>query len=476
MPIRKIQLTDGKSTPIYDDRIPAIDEQPTINSKNVVESDGIAKKFQEFAEKIESINQKVNANFIEYQHKDLSLYDVHGHNALSRNTANTYVVRNPGYYAIPLVYGNSIKDSTVNRKSFTSNGATNSANFVNYLGNPIKSPYINVDTDKEIAGAKLIWQTSPKIITAVNIFKGVDCDYMSFTVNSIPDTNGDALLAITDDEGTIMWSWMIWAVADDIKEETITNYGNIDYTLMSIPLGAIYANDEKTRWVTPHFQFGRKDPMCPPADYKSTNDMLLYNIEGLSCEEFGLLGKKDDESPEKTVMNAIRNPNKFFLEYDATSQNWHDNIKYHNYWEANNTAIGAEDNLDTAVKTIYDPCPVGYIVPVGKCWTGFTEKGANTNAKDKWNVIETAFNDGYRFKRFEDDTEGWFIQACGYRSKDNGQLASVGTYGYYCTSSPSSSTNSYHLYFRSSSINPLYSHSSRTNARSVLPAKEFSSN
>ena len=66
---------------------------------------------------------------------DLS-YDYNG----QMNTANCYVVTHPGYYKLPLVYGNAIKNGAPNAIAYGE--GTGSTTFVNHLDLQIKDPYI----------------------------------------------------------------------------------------------------------------------------------------------------------------------------------------------------------------------------------------------------------------------------------------------------------------------------------------------
>ena len=50
---------------------------------------------------------------------DLSIHD-HNGATTARNTANSYVISAPGYYRIPLVYGNAIKNGATNSSSYIS--------------------------------------------------------------------------------------------------------------------------------------------------------------------------------------------------------------------------------------------------------------------------------------------------------------------------------------------------------------------
>ena len=446
---------DSSFYDIYDKRINAIDDYPIINSNNIVKSGGIAEKLQELSNQI--------------SYKDLSLYDIHGYNAISRTTANTYVVRYPGNYAIPLIYGNSIKNNQINNSAYTNNGGQYSADFVNYLGNQIVSPYIENDTGVNAFSAELVWQTSRDMITSISIIQGADCNYLKFTVDNIPAVNGDAVLAIKDENGNIMWSWMIWAVSEDIKTTTIVNNTGVEYIMMTFGLGAIF-DSNKTKYVVPHFQWGRKDPMCPPASYNSNSNMVLYDINGNVYNGFGIFGTADDSSNEKTVKNSIRYPNLFFTQYDSAKYNWNNLDWFVNFWNANMTESSSlADDQDIAIKTIYDPCPRGFMIPSGRFATGFTSTGTSNSAE--FNVIGS-WNNGWTFKKNSNDTDGLYVPATGYRYRNSGSLSSVGSNGSWWSYAPNSQAYSRYLGFGSGNVNPL-NYNYRANGFAVLPAQEF---
>ena len=451
---------DSSIYDIYDKRILAIDDYPIFNSNNIVKSGGIAEKLQELSNQIN-----------EFQRKDLSLYDIHGYDTSSRTTANTYVVRNLGHYVIPLIYGNSIKNNQINDRAYTNNGSQYSADFVNYLGNQIVSPYIETDTGVNASTAELVWQTSKGMITNVSILQGADCNYLIFTVNNIPSVNGDAILAIKDANGNIMWSWMIWVVSEDIETATIINNTGVEYIMMTAGLGAIF-DLNKTNYVVPHFQWGRKDPMCPPASYNSDIDMVLYDMHGDVYNGFGILGAADDSSNEKTVKNSIRYPNLFFTEYDSTKYNWNNLDWFVNFWNANMTESSSiADDQDIAIKTIYDPCPRGFMIPSGRFATGFTSTGNNTFAAKDFNIIGS-WNNGWTFKKNSNDIDGLYLPAAGYRIKSSGSLSSVSSLGYWWSYAPNSQANSRYLGIHSSYVLPL-NNNRRANGFAVLPAQEF---
>ena len=451
---------DSSIYDLHDKRIIAIDDYPTINSNNIVKSGGIAEKLQELSNQISK-----------FQCKDLSLYNIHGYDTSSRTTANTYIVRNPGHYVIPLIYGNSIKNNQINDRAYTNNGSQYSADFVNYLGNQIVSPYIETDTGVNASTAELVWQTSKDMITNVSILQGADCNYLRFTVNNIPSVNGDAVLAIKDENGNIMWSWMIWTVSNGVETATVVNNTGVEYIMMTAGLGAIF-DLNKTNYVVPHFQWGRKDPMCPPALYNSSSNMVLYDINGNVYNGFGIFGTADDSSNEKSVKNSIRYPNLFFTEYDSTKYNWNNLDWFVNFWNANMAVSSSiADDQDIAIKTIYDPCPRGFMIPSGRFATGFTSTGNYTSTAEEFNIIGS-WNNGWTFKKNSNDIDGLYLPAAGFRSGSSGSLSSVGSGGSWWSYAPYSQVYSRNLYFYSSYILPLNG-DGRANGFAVLPAQEF---
>lgn len=60
------------------------------------------------------------------------------------------------------------------------------------------------------------------------------------------------------------------------------------------------------------------------------------------------------------------------------------NNYYANLWSANNTDYDFYEN--EVVKTIYDPSPAGYKIPLNKAFTGFTTTGGQAHSSSQFNV------------------------------------------------------------------------------------------
>ena len=404
--------------------------------------------------------------------KDLSLYDYQQHALILRETANTYIVPRTtnAWYKIPLVYGNGIHKGEKNPAAYTRQGTDYTADFVNHLGNTLTSPFIEENTGCVAASCGLLWQTSAQFIDSVGIEDGVDCRYLRFHVNSPAAVGSDAVLYVKDANNDIIWSWMIWAPASLLSVDRVTNYTGVHYDFLSENLGALV--DNTSYRINPHYQWGRKDPMCPPAAYNSTSNLTLYDISGNTYSGFGVLGTDGDQSAQKTVANAIKNPNLFFVRYDTTIHNWNNLSWFNNFWNAAMTDSGdLADNQATAIKTIYDPCPAGFMLPAGRAWTGFTTTGSNTSTASEFNVIGS-FSAGWNFKKDAQDTVGTYYPASGCRRYGSGGLGSVGSYGYCWAFAPYSQTYARYLYFYSGGVLPLNG-TARALGFSVRPSREL---
>lgn len=430
----------------------SMDVTPKKGSLNPVTSAGIYEKLA----------------FIEA--KDLSTYDVTGLSSILRNTANCYVVRATGSYRFPLVYGNGIKNSTVNSAAYTNGGGTYQAAFVNHKGNNITSPYIEENTGCSVTSVGLLWQTTAGAITTVDLMEGSDCRYIHFNVAQVPAINAMAVLYAKDANDEIVWSWAIWLTPDDLTPSVFTNYTGATYKLMPQPLGTIW-NAARTKATAAFYQWGRKDPMPPAAAYWSPNFMNLYDIDGNAYSGYGNFGTAEDQSADKTVANAIKLPNKFFTDYESVAKNWNNLTWFNNFWNAaQNVQDNNADDQATAVKTIYDPSPAGFMLPGGRAFTGFTTTGGNTTTAAQFNIIGS-FSNGFTFKRNADDAVGQYFIAAGQIDKATGNIASIGNAGNYWTYASGSQTGAKLLYYYSGGIYPAAAQV-RGNANSVLPCKE----
>ena len=217
--------------------------------------------------------------------------------------------------------------------------------------------------------------------------------------------------------------------------------------------------------------------MCPPSAYNSTANKPLYDIKGDTYTGFGNYGVADDADAGGTVRsvaNSIKMPEKFFLEFDTTGHNWNNLDYFYNFWNAADTAATLDDNQATAIKTIYDPCPAGWMLPAGRAFTGFTTSGSSVSsgAPEGCEVVGS-FSNGWKFKRNSTDAVGNCWPASGRRDGASGSLSSVGSGGYYWSFASGSRAYARSLGFGSSSVAPANA-SLRAGGLAVRPSRELS--
>ena len=140
--------------------------------------------------------------------------------ATVENTANSYVISAPGYYKIPLVYGNAIKSGNDNPSSYktTHSGIYILTNFKDHAGVNIASPYINVQNGSDPATqAGIVWTDQSGIIEASSLgIEGSGTNaFVHFRVPQDKIKNGNAVIAVKNASGTIMWSWHLWFAPQD---------------------------------------------------------------------------------------------------------------------------------------------------------------------------------------------------------------------------------------------------------------------
>mgnify|MGYP000998941899 CR=1 FL=1 len=90
---------------------------------------------------------------------------------------------------------------------------------------------------------------------------------------------------------------------------------------------------------------------------------------------------------------------------------------YHNFWSVNNTS--SAQTTTPVDKTIYDPCPVGFEMPAGDAFTGFTAS-VNGAWDNGWHFNNKTANPdatiyfpvtGNRQNAMGTPAEGWYWMA-----------------------------------------------------------------
>lgn len=311
-------------------------------------------------------------------------------------TANCYVVNAAGTYKLPLVYGNAYVNGHINSQAY------NDRHFVDYKNKHIAGPWIKSSgTPKD---ATLVWSDGFYMFTDVHL----DDDYLVFTINKEYMQQANAIVAVLDDNGTIMWSWHIWVTERDINQtHKVDDWSNgATYDMMSSNLGwvdgkQVYydlrelkftftqnkTNDVKTMTVTQegatfdykdagstYYQWGRKDPI-----------VALMNRDKTGVDDYRRLDVPTDKYLYKiqpgwvTSADGIKHPNVYYVQnatYSPTA--WLTDAAYSpKLWNID----GTEENIwvESSRKTVYDPSPKGFKVPVPRAFSVFVDGGATSD-------------------------------------------------------------------------------------------------
>ena len=364
---------------------------------------------------------------------DLSMLDYKGSALQSRETANCYIVSDTGYYELPLVYGCGIVDGNTNSASYTQVSGDRTKPFFNYLNRQINSPFIEEDTGVPAVSASVVLtDTADFVIDDVYLTDGDLCKFLRFHVSSMPTLGGNATIAVKDERGQIMWSWHIWAYPFTLHTFTHTNSSGNTYNILDVNLGWVKDSAESKKGTSPYYQWGRKDPMLRSGTSAAVGS---FNITGCAT----------------SVAATIQNPN-VFNTYETTNYNWWTNdgtpVIFFNYWDASQTTTGAGHR--NIVKTVYDPSPVGFHIPCGATFKGFSTSNGGT------------WDKGYTW-------DNNFFQAAGRRYRGHGRLNDVGSLGYYWSAASNSAAYSHNLEFSSGVVSPQSSYGSRAYGFPVRP-------
>lgn len=314
---------------------------------------------------------------------------------LSQTTANCYVVNSSGTYKLPLVYGNAIVNGSTNSQAYSD------SHFVDYNNKHINGPWIKSSgTPKD---ATLVWSDGFYMFTDVHL----EGDYLVFTINKEYMQQANAIVAVRDASGTIMWSWHIWVTERDInKTHKVDDWSNgATYDMMSSNLGwvdgkQVYydprkfeftftqgkTGDIKTMTVTQegatfdykdagstYYQWGRKDPI-----------VALMNRDKTGVDDYRRLDTPTDDYLYKTndkglvtCAEGIKHPNVYYVRSTHPTA-WLTDAAYSpKLWNVD----GTERNIWVASsrKTVYDPSPKGFKVPVPRAFSVFVDGGATSD-------------------------------------------------------------------------------------------------
>ena len=362
-------------------------------------------------------------------------YNLAGENGTDNkmSSANCYIIEGPGWYKIPLVYGNALKNGNENATSYKNgnyfpthvydkennydkniygNGAVEIYKDRDY----IKKAWIkdngkgNGDVEYAPASGAILWwdgdfNTPGNIANDFNVTDGGK--YLTFRVTD-KIKNSNAVIAVKNKAGKVMWSWHLWFTDKrqlqdfDMNNETILSQ-NLGWKLLNWkgkPEKSITVtfrqkdsgkeltttfmrrpNYTEMKGICPEYQTFRKDPFSLENTCKRDRFDTAYNMG--ECKRFEQRVKKTEGVDYGTVIICygvtIQNPSTLYYGGGLGPNNENDfltqpkdptNTKIDMYWDKE--------------KTVYDPCPAGYHLPSADILKYLSTKGKKQNALNAW--------------------------------------------------------------------------------------------
>ena len=425
------------------------------------------------------------------EYYDLSTHDIKG-NPTSRNTANCYVISHPGYYKLPLVYGNAIKDGNKNESSYktTNTGTFILQNFKDHMEQNITDPWIektNGGANNGIDNAKVVWADESNLVSNLAIEHDVLGDgYLQFEVKAENIRGGNVVVAAMRGS-TIVWSWHLWFAPDNVLDKIeVTNFQGVKYYFASETIGWRYTSWKETNYKQPRKikvqieQLTRNSGTVQKAEFTITQNPATIVKNGNST--LYQWGRKDalpgvtsvsegsfneNAGGNMSIQNGIQHPENFY----TYSPSWYNTpplgYSYINLWSMRNITISLNDN--PVIKTIYDPSPAGFNVPASNAFTAFT-----TTGEDRGPINTIGWNGGWVLNnKITNPNATIYIPPTGFRSNTNGGLHNVMLSCNCWTAIPSSLHHAYNMVYGPSYLEPK-NREIRAYGRAVHPVAEQS--
>ena len=432
--------------------------------------------------------------------------------AAVENTANCYVISAPGYYMLPLVYGNAIKDGATNSRAYVTSSlpVTNVGTALNPLvdhnAKSITDPWIEKTNGKANNGiniAQVTWADEKDLVTLSGspIYRDASGNaFVKFEVKKENIKSGNAVISVKKGS-TTLWSWHLWfAPKNALDRIAVTNKQGSTYEFTNEALGW-----KPTAWQGTPYQrprtikvkvkqtIGKKqEAVITITQLPGTTSRTGYTTQYQWGRKDAFPGKSGQPAQgtinwnagsNMYMQNIIQNPQNYYTagynrDGSLNAEAWFAKYyTFYNLWSMNQKDKVTENqaNNQTVVKTIYDPCPVGFSVPANDAFTGFTQTGLNGGTKNVDGTGDTQTyknNFGHNFWTNSKKTETIFFPAVGFREAKDGNIVSYyEKFGDYWTATPTDMNNGSVMGFDVNSVSPLY-RNIRAFAFSVRPAAE----
>lgn len=286
-------------------------------------------------------------------------------------TGNCYIVSAPGNYTFNLdVAGNG----KLPYGDFS--GAIEDPN--NLIDNPENYGFTwlwasGLSFEKVDDGTMTDDQVVRQIVNSVD-FSGEDGRVsIGLATGSTEELSGNVVLALykknaDGSAGEIVWTWHLWlsqSVAQHFKFPSSNynwNFTNEDWHMLDRNLGAESAELSDARSVGLYFQRGRKEPMIGLNSHQGSTNWASNQLPTYrNTTVFG--SRAVWQTADYSNFNTFSQPMALISDIPYSGNN-----AYTYAWNASDAAGDNADDISNDVKSMFDPCPVGYRMPTTREW------------------------------------------------------------------------------------------------------------
>ncbi len=187
-----------------------------------------------------------------------------------------------------------------------------------------------------------------------------------------------------------------------------------------------------------YYQWGRKDPFPGPSAYNATTDATIYTKDNNTMT---VTKATNNPGNGNNLAFSINNPLQFIIQVATATYDWFTGVaiyQHHQLWGS------GTDTGNDHTKTVYDPCPPGWRVPLSSTnieYSAWARTGVTATAATSYTANSGLFGTYYGY--FFDDSvyQLGYYPAAGYRVNSTGVFGVTSTQGLYWSASQSASTS-----------------------------------
>jgi len=273
--------------------------------------------------------------------------------------------------------------------------------------------------------AKLLWTDKANMIHSVTL----ENQQVRFVLAGY----GNGVIAVTDAQDKVLWSWHIYAPEEAVADDRYVNHFGGTYYVMDRNFGAMRSRNGNDCML---YQWGRKDPFPnkadnPPNVFKEGAGAAVNFVATWPPVNYTSAGATNSEN----IAYSVANPTVFIYSNSANNaapnyQSWTTTPQWDLWGDIDGHQASYQTGNWSHAKTMYDPCPPGYRVSNAWTATGFTATGTSVVAANipahlnvleggSWGIAWNASDYGI-FRRYPGDTQGTYWPCTGSRNPASG--------------------------------------------------------